>query len=210
MSPTAENLADLSLYQKRRRMVGAGLILALLTVFMVTQPVFVQETVLHEIISLFGVLLIVVGIVGRLWCTIYIGGRKAQTFVDTGPYSVCRNPLYFFSSIAAAGVGAQTGSLIASALFFALCNVAFYIVVRREERYLAANFGPEYRDYLKRVPRFFPDFALFTEGPAIEFKSKRLLNTLLDGLLFFAAIPIFECIAGAQGDGYIPVLFRLP
>ena len=40
---------------------------------------------------------------GRLWCSVYIAGKKNRELVKVGPYSVCRNPLYFFSLVGAIG-----------------------------------------------------------------------------------------------------------
>ena len=45
------------------------------------------------------------------WSSLYIAGRKGRELVTVGPYSTCRNPLYFFSIVGAAGMGAQSGSL---------------------------------------------------------------------------------------------------
>lgn len=207
---STENLRDLDRYQKRRRLVIALLVAALFGLYFTIQSWYPPETVMHEGIEMVGVVLIFLGIVGRLWCTLYIGGKKAAQIVDSGPYSICRNPLYFFSAVAAAGVGAQSGSFVTAILFFALCAIAFHFVILREERYLGANFGAPYADYLQRVPRFFPKPSLFKEGTVEGFKSKRLLNTLLDGLLFFVAMPVFEWIDHAQMAGTLPVLLRLP
>lgn len=206
----AETLDNLSRYQKRRRL-WIGIFLAALAAFYLTvQSWYPPETVMHEGVEMVGVVLIFLGIIGRLWCTLYIGGKKSATIVDSGPYSICRNPLYLFSSVAAAGVGAQSGSILTAVLFFALCAVAFHVVILREERYLATHFGAGYQAYLARVPRFFPKWSLFKEGSVEGFKSKRLLNTLLDGLLFLLAMPVFEWIDHAQVEGMLPVLLRLP
>ncbi|HEY9212134.1 MAG TPA: isoprenylcysteine carboxylmethyltransferase family protein, partial [Ancylobacter sp.] len=46
-----------------------------------------------------GLCLIMAAVIGRLWATLYIGGRKNASLVTAGPYSITRNPLYCFSII---------------------------------------------------------------------------------------------------------------
>src|SRR5690606_14637614 len=120
-----------------------------------------------EAIEMIGIVLIVIGIAGRLWSTLYIGGRKSVSVVTDGPYSITRNPLYVFSSIAAVGVGAQMGSITAMIGFGVACAAAFHVVILREEKYLLANLGPEYRHYMETVPRFFPKLSLYREGEPV-------------------------------------------
>jgi len=200
----------LSRYQAMRRLVLAALVLLLLALLLFGQSVFPPETVMHEGIEMFGVLLIFLGIVGRLWSTLYIGGRKSEEVVTGGPYSITRNPLYVFSSLAAAGVGAQMGSFVAMIGFGLICAVAFHVVILREERFLKAAMGAPYEAYLKRVPRFWPRLSLYQEGNTGSFRPRLLLNTLLDGLVFLVAMPFFESIDAAQLSGVLPVLFRIP
>jgi protein-S-isoprenylcysteine O-methyltransferase Ste14 len=38
--------------------------------------------------------------------------RKIEELVTVGPYSVMRNPLYFFFILGGIGVGAQSGSVV--------------------------------------------------------------------------------------------------
>lgn len=188
----------------------AVLIVVLFAALLFGQSMFPPETAVHEAMEMFGVLLIFLGIVGRLWSSLYIGGRKSALVVDGGPYSITRNPLYLFSSVAAAGVGAQMGSVVATIGFAALCAVAFHIVILREERFLAEALGDTYQAYLRRVPRFFPRLSLYDEGDTGGFRPRVLLYTLLDGLVFLVAMPAFELIDKAQETGVLPVLYRLP
>ncbi|UVK43137.1 isoprenylcysteine carboxylmethyltransferase family protein [Mesorhizobium sp. AR07] len=197
-------------YQQMRRLVLAGLVVVLFAVLLFGQSTFPPDTPMHESIEMFGVLLIFLGIIGRLWATLYIGGRKSSEVVTGGPYSITRNPLYVFSTVAAAGVGAQIGSFSGILLFALLCAGAFHIVILREEKFLTEALGAPYQAYLARVPRFFPKLSLYQEGDTGSFKPRLLLTTLLDGLVFLVALPAFELIDGAQQSGILPVLFRLP
>src|SRR3954470_2338659 len=108
---------------------------------------------MHEWVDGAGWALISVCIFGRCWCTLYIGGRKIAELVRIGPYSMMRNPLYTMSFIGAAGVGAQTGSVVMAGLFLLIAWVVFRLVVAREEKFLIGRFGEPYVDYLKTVPR---------------------------------------------------------
>jgi protein-S-isoprenylcysteine O-methyltransferase Ste14 len=201
---------SMSSYQSMRRLVLAVLVIVLLAALLFGQSLFAPETPIHEGIEMIGVLLIFLGIVGRLWSTLYIGGRKSAEVVSGGPYSMTRNPLYVFSSIAAAGVGAQMGSILATVGFGVLCALAFHVVILREEKYLKETLGAPYEAYMARVPRFIPNLSLYEEGDTGSFRPKLLLSTLLDGLVFLAAMPFFESIDAMQLSGYLPVLFRLP
>ncbi len=204
------SLISLQSYQRLRRFTLAALIALVFFVLLFGQSIFAPETAIHEGIEMVGVVLIVIGIAGRLWSTLYIGGRKSVSVVTDGPYSITRNPLYLFSSIAAVGVGAQMGSITAMVGFGAACAAAFHVVILREEKYLRANLGMEYNDYMARVPRFFPDPSLYREGEPVGFRPDRLMLTLLDGLVFLVAMPAFELIDAAQQSGALPVLFRMP
>lgn len=197
-------------YQRLRRITLAVLLALVFAVLLFGQSVFPPDTAIHEAIEMVGIVLIVVGIAGRLWSTLYIGGKKSATVVTAGPYSVTRNPLYVFSSIAAVGVGAQMGSLTAAVAFGVACAAAFHLVILREERFLSASLGADYLNYLATVPRFFPNPSLYREGEAIGFRPGLLLVTLLDGLVFLVAMPLFEIIDAAQLSGALPVLFRIP
>ncbi|MES0211839.1 isoprenylcysteine carboxylmethyltransferase family protein [Mesorhizobium sp. M0028] len=197
-------------YQHMRRMVLAVLIMVMFAALLFGQSVFPPDTPVHETIEMVGVVLIFLGIVGRLWSTLYIGGRKSSEVVTGGPYSITRNPLYLFSTLAAAGVGAQIGSIASTIGFGALCAGAFYIVILREEKFLKEVLGAPYQAYLAKVPRFFPKLSLYQEGDTASFKPRLLRTTLLDGLVFLLALPAFELIDGAQQSGILPVLFRFP
>ena len=64
---------------------------------------------LQDLFNIIGIFLLFVGILGRLYATLYIGGMKnsgsdGNSFISDGIYSVCRNPLYFFSFVGLLGI----------------------------------------------------------------------------------------------------------
>jgi protein-S-isoprenylcysteine O-methyltransferase Ste14 len=204
---SGETARAMAAYQSSRRYVLALLIgvICILLVFGSST----QTELTHELIEAYGLAFILIGIGGRLWSILYIGGRKSAELVSTGPYSVTRNPLYFFSTIAAAGVGAQTGSIVISVLAGLSCAGAFYLVTLREERYLRSVLGAPYEAYLGEVPRFLPNPRLFRDLDEVAFRPRVFNQTLLDGMAFFLAIPFFELVERGQEMGFIPILFRL-
>ena len=48
-------------------------------------------------ISIFGFIMVLIGSFGRIWASIYIEGNKTRKLITEGPFSMVRNPLYFFS-----------------------------------------------------------------------------------------------------------------
>jgi protein-S-isoprenylcysteine O-methyltransferase Ste14 len=168
-----------------------------------------KDDIYHSYFEAFGIGMIAIGILGRMWCTLYIGGRKSQTIVDKGPYSISRNPLYVFSSIGAAGVGAQTGSVIVALLTGLGCVIAFYLVIKYEEQHLSALFGESYETYKSRVPRLLPKFSLFSDSLILDVNTTRLYSTFKDGLVFFVALPLFEIIETLQKAEVLPVLLHI-
>ena len=86
-----KTLGELGKYQQRRRLAIAIVIGLLVFALLFVRS---QSTGhMHEYIEAFGISLIVAAILGRMWCTLYIGGRKSAEIVQTGPYSMTRNPL---------------------------------------------------------------------------------------------------------------------
>ena len=118
--------------------------------------------VVQNLMLVGGFSLILIGIMGRLYATLYIGGMKnngsdGNSFIKEGAYGVCRNPLYLFSFIGFIGlllIKAQWSFLLVGIIAYLL---AYRVTIRDEEKYLEDRYGESYRQFLKDVPRFFPD-----------------------------------------------------
>ncbi|MCU0778794.1 MAG: isoprenylcysteine carboxylmethyltransferase family protein [Akkermansiaceae bacterium] len=136
-----------------------------------------------------GVLLMFGGILGRIFSTLSIGGLKDRIIVQTELYSVCRNPLYFSSFLMAAGTGLLFARLDFTILVVAAFMGIFLPMMRNEARFLREKF-PEYADYERRVPLFFPNFLLWQEREQYQINFRLLKRTLFDASLILLAIPV--------------------
>jgi protein-S-isoprenylcysteine O-methyltransferase Ste14 len=165
---------------------------------------------MHDILEALGQVLILTGILGRAWCTMHIGGQKFTELVTIGPFSISRNPLYFFSLIASFGAGLQTGSLLFAII--ATCGVWLVIdmTVRREETALRGRFGETYDAYCARTPRYLPRLSSWRGENTIPVNMQLFYKTILDGFLFFLIVPVAEIIDWLQEIGTLPVLLKLP
>jgi protein-S-isoprenylcysteine O-methyltransferase Ste14 len=164
----------------------------------------------YELVSRLGTMLILVCVMGRTWCTLYIGGLKKRQLVTLGPYSVVRNPLYLFTIIGTAGIGAQAGSLIMALLLALLVGAVFYAVALREEAFLIATFGSEYAAYAHRVPLFLPRISAWQDAKQLTVSPYLVRRTFTDASLFLFAIPVNDLIDWLQDGGWLPVFLRLP
>jgi protein-S-isoprenylcysteine O-methyltransferase Ste14 len=164
----------------------------------------------HEGIELAGIFLLAICIVGRTWCSLYIGGLKNRSLIDAGPYSITRNPLYVFSVIGAVGVGAQLGSAVIALVAGVAVWAVFYILIFSEERHLREQFGVSYEEYVARVPRFLPRFGLWRDAETLTVRPHIVRATFIDACVFLLSIPLAESFDYLHGIGVVPVLFQVP
>ena len=207
---TTAPLLDIQTVQKIRKVAILVALLALIGLSVVSQSIGGVDGDWHESVEAVGLGAIVFSIVGRAWCSLYIGGRKKSEIVDRGAYSISRNPLYVFSFFGAFGMGAQTGSLTIAGLFVAAAFLVFLMTVQREEAFLSREFGAVYEAYKAQTPRFGPRFSLWRDERELTIRPAFFLLTIRDGLVFLLALPIFELIDMGQAEGWLRVFAHLP
>lgn len=86
--------------------------------------------------------------------TAIIPNRPATMLVLGGPYRFTRNPMYVGFILFHLGASLLMGSLWPVLLLPGVVAILYATVIRREERYLAAAFGPAYEAYRARVRRW--------------------------------------------------------
>lgn len=190
------------------RVVAAAFVaLALLTVSPGT-PIGILVT---EVI---GIILVITAALGRVWCALYIAGRKNAELCEDGPYSLCRNPLYLFSFLGVTGL-ILAARLVPLALLFAPIFWAYhYRVIRSEEKALASIFGSAYARYREDVPRLWPRFSRFHSRTSLTVDPRKITRAISEVAWFLIALgclEIVEHMRGASlGDASLPVVFAWP
>jgi protein-S-isoprenylcysteine O-methyltransferase Ste14 len=93
-------------------------------------------------------------IMRRLKTTI-MPNRAAEHLVSTGPFGFSRNPIYLANTILTIGAGLMAGIIWFLPLAFIAAFATQKLAIEREEAHLAAKFGKGWRDYAKKVRRWF-------------------------------------------------------
>lgn len=164
-----------------------------LIALLLTEKMFADRLV-GNLLSMAGLVLIGIAMVGRLWCSLYIGGRKNNELVTDGPYSMTRHPLYFFSLLGFVGIAFCTQSIS-----FSVCVVAFFVlvypsVIGSEEAFLKRKFGAAFDAYCKRTPRFFPAVTRYRASEVREVDIRQFWRTARDVIWFVWLAGIVELI----------------
>jgi len=139
--------------------------------------------------SILGFVMVVLGSFGRIWASLYIEGNKTKNLITAGPFSMVRNPLYFFSLIVFIGF-----SLALKAIYlpfaFLLIFVIFHVpTIDNEEKKLQDIHGEKFTSYVKSTPRLIPNIFKYKKpeiGEKVLVKIKRINSILIEviGYLF--------------------------
>jgi len=122
-----------------------------------------NPALLQPAMSATGILIILAGYAGTLWCYAAMGDKwrigidrnEKNSLIRSGPYRSVRHPIYLFQMVMLAGVALLVPSVLS--LFALLLHLlCVWVKARDEEAYLLGVHGAEYRDYLSQTGRLFP------------------------------------------------------
>ncbi len=82
-------------------------------------------------------------------------GRPTGKLVNTGVFSISRNPLYLGIVIALSGVALALNILWILVLLIPAIVACHHVLIAPEEKYLGKKFGKEYQVYVASVRRWF-------------------------------------------------------
>lgn len=179
--------------ERLRKPVSFLISALLLALVIFTQPAnfgSIQQIMLEQL----GYIMVFVAVIGRIWCTLYIAGRKNKQLCTAGPYEVCRNPLYLFSFIGLVGIVLAAGSILLAILAAGIYLVYYRGVIRGEELRLAAIFGADFDRYLATTPKFWPKLKIPHNADILQVDSQIFTRSLMEVIWFLFAITFIEII----------------
>jgi protein-S-isoprenylcysteine O-methyltransferase Ste14 len=157
-----------------------------------------------------GYLLLMAGLGLRLWSILYVGQRKSHELITTGPYSLCRNPLYAGTVLLTIGA-ALSFENFAMCLFALAAVIPIHIaVVLAEEKHLRDLFGQEYVSYARLTPRFWFRVSAYKSAMEISISVKVLRRAVIDAIGVLLIPPLADMVDVLQDHGVLPVLWRWP
>ncbi len=195
---------------KLRLRVTRALVLPAVLLALLTHHRYPEGSLTDTLLGAAGLVLLIIAGSGRIWASAHLTGRKNRALVTDGPFSLVRNPLYFFSFLAFMGAGLSFGSLTLAAAFALTFFVAHWPTIRAEERKLEELFGDAYRSYCGQVPRFIPAIRRPREGAIVDLHAPVFSKAVRESALIPLVFVLAELTEWAKLNDLLPVLLRIP
>jgi protein-S-isoprenylcysteine O-methyltransferase Ste14 len=165
--------------------------------------------ILSNLFFFVGLFLVAIATLGRMWCSLYIAGYKTHTLITQGPYSMCRNPLYFFSLLGAVGIGMTTETLLIPIIVLICFSIYYPLVIKSEETYLLQLHGEPFSDYMARVPRFFPAISRLVEPKEYLVKPMVFRRHMSDAIWFVLIVGFLKVNGDLHSLNILPSFFHI-
>jgi len=117
-----------------------------------------------------GVALVATGVALHVWTAKLLGlkatvgytelkpssGTENRRLVTSGSFAVVRHPSYWGHTMIIVGVFLITGIIAVGIIAIVDVLIAYFVTTTLEERELVERVGEKYKEYQKKVPKFFP------------------------------------------------------
>ena len=182
------------IFAKYRLLLSKTLLLAIIVILIIAENDINPDSPLYNIFELVGFILVLIGVFGRIWSSLYIEGNKTNNLITEGIYALSRNPLYFFSFLLLLGYCFVIKSIIIVAMALLIWILIYPRTIKYEEEKLLKIHKDEYINYYNRTPKIIPNFFLFKKsekGSKIDIAINNVERVLVES---FGFILFFEII----------------
>lgn len=185
------------------------LAVAVFATALVSHHVYREDSVANLALEVGALVLLATAAMGRLWSAAFITGKKSVVLVTDGPYSVTRNPLYFFSFLGFVGAGLAFESVILACALAVVFFLTHWPTILKEEQKLRGLFGEAFDEYTRRVPRFFPSLHRPALAESMAVSPRILTRAMLESTLVLGIFLLAHLNEWAQLQGLTPTLLYI-
>ncbi len=138
--------------------------------YLLRDSILYYEVVLGTPFLVLGIILIAAGFVLHAWTAKLIGLKATIGYIElkpnnqsgeqglimSGPFSVVRHPSYWAHTAIIIGIFLITGIIAVGVIAIIDLAITYLVTTTLEDQELVERFGNQYREYQKKVPKFFP------------------------------------------------------
>lgn len=194
---------------RKRLVIAKVLAVGVVGTAFFSQHAYAEESVANLALEISGFTLLGIAALGRIWSAAYISGKKSKVLVTDGPYSIMRNPLYFFSFLGFIGAGLAFESLFVASAFAAIFFLTHWPTILKEERKLGEIFGETFDAYKTQVPRFIPAPWRLTNADSVAVSPRVFSKAIMESSMIIAVFLCAHTIEWAHAHQLLPVAFRV-
>jgi protein-S-isoprenylcysteine O-methyltransferase Ste14 len=165
---------------------------------------------LDALLRTIGLVLIGIAVLGRIWCSTFIAGLKDAALVTSGPYALCRHPLYSLSMLGALGLAFASRSIALGGAAVLLVGVMLRSAAATEERFLAQRFPADWPSFAARTRRWWPRFANYQPPATTLVNVPVYWKAFVDAGAFLLLYILIDLAASSRIAGLTPLWLPLP
>jgi protein-S-isoprenylcysteine O-methyltransferase Ste14 len=148
-------------------------------------------------ISIFGFIMVLIGSFGRIWASIYIEGNKTRKLITEGPFSMVRNPLYFFSLLIMIGFCLALKSIYLGISLLIIFIFFHFPTILNEESKLKMIHKDEFKKYMDSTPRLFPNPFIYNipnSDEILSVKIKKINRNLIQVIIIILLYTLIDVL----------------
>ena len=197
---------------QNRLKISKAILLTIIILLSISVHQIERNSFLYDTLEAIGFLLVLIGVFGRIWSSLYIEGRKTKELINQGSYAVMRNPLYFFSFILMIGFCFAIKSILIAALFLIIWILLYINTIKDEENILYNLHRKKYEQYKLNTPKIFPKFSLFKKtkkNKKIIIYIRNIERVLIESFGFIVFGGLLKILEHLHLNEILPIIFYL-
>ena len=201
-----------TLISRYRLSISKTLLLLIIILLLLSNTNISRATPLYNFCNSFGFFLVLAGVLGRVWSSLYIEGNKTNNLITKGIYALTRNPLYFFSFLLLSGYCLVIKSIIIAGISALIWILIYPKTIKHEEEKLLKIHKDDYLEYYKGTPKIIPKLSLFNKAEKkhrIDISINNIERVLVESFGFLLFFEIIRILSYMHYSGVLPTLFSI-